>query len=348
MKERAGSPTRSKLHHAAPSRSSTALWMLEEIGEPYELHVLDLKKRRAASPAYLAVNPMGKVPALEHDGALVTEVGAICMYLADAYPKAGWLRPSAIPAGALCPLDVLPGQLPGAGADRQGVRTRAGPRRDDALRRPRYDRRDRRRRTSAGGGPWFLGDASRPSTSIWARRSDGPLQFGMLPPRPEFTELYGTTGRAAGIQACGGEGCGAGAGKQGDWVRAASVAAAVAHGEARWLSAMGFCWRTHDCLAALRQRAGEGPCCRCPISQCATRGLRSVSGICGGMLPASDPACRALSDGCVICRQPVQRLRISMLCSGHRLPAQGLVVRAPGCRTVPQPKLGLTPDRYRR
>lgn len=78
-----------KLHHAAPSRSSTVLWMLEELGEPYELNVLDLKKGETRTPAYLAVNPMGKVPALEHDGLLVTEVGAICLYLADAFPKAG-------------------------------------------------------------------------------------------------------------------------------------------------------------------------------------------------------------------------------------------------------------------
>ena len=80
---------RIKLYHAAPSRSSTVLWMLEELGEPYELALLDLKKGEQRQPAYLAVNPMGKVPALIHDGVLITEVGAICTYLADAYPRAG-------------------------------------------------------------------------------------------------------------------------------------------------------------------------------------------------------------------------------------------------------------------
>ena len=83
------SQPRLRLHHAAPSRSSTVLWMLEELGEPYDLHVLDLKAGEQRTPAYLAINPMGKVPALEHDGVLITEVGAICLYLADAYPKAG-------------------------------------------------------------------------------------------------------------------------------------------------------------------------------------------------------------------------------------------------------------------
>jgi glutathione S-transferase len=77
------------LHHAAPSRSSTVLFMLEEIGAPYELEVMDLQKEEQHRPAYLAINPMGKVPAIEHDGAVITEVGAICTYLADAFPAAG-------------------------------------------------------------------------------------------------------------------------------------------------------------------------------------------------------------------------------------------------------------------
>lgn len=81
------------LHHAAPSRSSTALFMLEEIGAPYELKVLDLQKEEQLQPEYLAINPMGKVPAIEHEGQVITEVGAICTYLADAFPAAGLAPP---------------------------------------------------------------------------------------------------------------------------------------------------------------------------------------------------------------------------------------------------------------
>jgi len=81
------------LHHAAPSRSSTVLFMLEEIGAPYELKVLDLQKEEQSRPEYLAINPMGKVPAIEHEGVVVTEVGAICTYLADAFPAAGLAPP---------------------------------------------------------------------------------------------------------------------------------------------------------------------------------------------------------------------------------------------------------------
>jgi len=81
------------LYHAAPSRSSIALWMLEEIGEPYVLNVLSLKDGDSRKPAYLAINPMGKVPALKHEDAVITEAAAICCYLADAFPQAGLAVP---------------------------------------------------------------------------------------------------------------------------------------------------------------------------------------------------------------------------------------------------------------
>lgn len=81
------------LHHAAPSRSSTALFMLEEVGAPYELRVLDLQKDEQRGAEFLAINPMGKVPTIEHDSATITEVGAICTYLADAFPGAGLAPP---------------------------------------------------------------------------------------------------------------------------------------------------------------------------------------------------------------------------------------------------------------
>lgn len=81
------------LYHFAPSRSMTARWMLEEIGEPYELRVLKDKQGEHRKPDFLAINPMGKVPALVHKGAVVTETAAICCYLADAFPEAGLAVP---------------------------------------------------------------------------------------------------------------------------------------------------------------------------------------------------------------------------------------------------------------
>jgi glutathione S-transferase len=76
------------LYHASPSRSATVLWMLEEIGEPYDVHMLSLANNEQHKPDYLAINPLGKVPALKHGDAVITEVSAICAYLADECPKA--------------------------------------------------------------------------------------------------------------------------------------------------------------------------------------------------------------------------------------------------------------------
>ena len=70
------------------SRGRIVRWMLEEVGQPYRTELLDYGTTMKA-PAYLAINPMGKVPALRHGDAIVTESAAICAYLADAFPQAG-------------------------------------------------------------------------------------------------------------------------------------------------------------------------------------------------------------------------------------------------------------------
>lgn len=75
------------LYHAPPSRSLVAQRMLEELELPYEMHLIDLNKGEQKSPSYLKINPMGKVPAIDHDGVIVTENAAICCYLADAFPE---------------------------------------------------------------------------------------------------------------------------------------------------------------------------------------------------------------------------------------------------------------------
>ena len=71
------------------SRGRTVQWLLDELGAPYDLKVLDLAKGEQKAPQYLAINPMGKVPAIVHRGVVVTEAAAICVYLADAFPQAG-------------------------------------------------------------------------------------------------------------------------------------------------------------------------------------------------------------------------------------------------------------------
>ncbi|MGQ7793339.1 glutathione S-transferase family protein [Faunimonas sp. B44] len=86
------------LYHISPSRSLLALWMLEEVGAEYEVKVLSTERDEQREPAYLAVNPMGKVPALVHQGTVITEAAAICAYLADAFPEAGLAVPIGTPA----------------------------------------------------------------------------------------------------------------------------------------------------------------------------------------------------------------------------------------------------------
>lgn len=76
------------------SRGRIVRWMLEEVGQPYRTELLDYHTTMK-SAAYLAVNPMGKVPAIVHRGQVVTEGAAICAYLADAFPAAGLAPPPA-------------------------------------------------------------------------------------------------------------------------------------------------------------------------------------------------------------------------------------------------------------
>ena len=77
------------LYYSPNTRSSGVLTLLEELGAPHDLHILNMKAGEQRQPAYLAINPMGKVPAVTHGGALITEQVAIFLYLADLFPEAG-------------------------------------------------------------------------------------------------------------------------------------------------------------------------------------------------------------------------------------------------------------------
>ena len=75
--------------HSPQSRSAGVLILLEELGADYALQPIDFSKNQQRGDAYLAINPMGKVPSIVHDGAIVTEQGAVYTYLADLYREAG-------------------------------------------------------------------------------------------------------------------------------------------------------------------------------------------------------------------------------------------------------------------
>lgn len=82
-----------KLFWSPQSRAATTVWMMEETGEPYERIKIDINTGAQKSPGFLAINPMGKVPALQDGEATMAEVPAICAYVAERCPQAGLAPP---------------------------------------------------------------------------------------------------------------------------------------------------------------------------------------------------------------------------------------------------------------
>jgi glutathione S-transferase len=86
--EKTGNDQMMKLYWAPRSRSFTALWLMEETGQPYQRVLTDITTGAQKAPEYLAINPMGKVPALADGDATLAEAAAICAYVAERYPEA--------------------------------------------------------------------------------------------------------------------------------------------------------------------------------------------------------------------------------------------------------------------
>lgn len=168
------------------SRGRIVRWMLEELGQPYRTEVLDYGTTMKA-PAYLAINPMGKVPAVAYRGAVVTECAAICAWLADAFPEAGlapafddpargtWLRwlffaagplEAAVTAkslGLLAPADKA--MMAGYGSFDDAVATLE---------------------TAVAAGPYILGDRFSAADVYVGSQIIWGLMFKTLPERPAF------------------------------------------------------------------------------------------------------------------------------------------------------------------
>ena len=184
------------------SRGRIARWMLEEVGRPYRTVVLDYGTTMKA-PEYLAINPMGKVPAVTWRGVTVTECAAICAWLADAFPAAGlapaledpargtylrWLFFAAGPLeaavtakalGLLAPPDKA--RMAGYGSFDQVV---------DTLER------------AVTPGPWILGDRFSAADVYVGSQIVWGLQFGTLPARDAFTAYAARlSGREAAVRA---------------------------------------------------------------------------------------------------------------------------------------------------
>jgi len=179
--------SRFTLYHIAPSRSSIALWMMEEIGEPYELHVLDVGRQEQREPDYLAINPMGKVPALRDGDTIITEAAAICAYLADEFPDRKLNVPIGTPARGV----YLKWLFFGPGCIEPAVTDRAFPRQAEANRRALgYGDFDTLMDVVAAAvkdGPFLMGDAFTAADLVVGSHLQWGMAFRMIPERPEFT-----------------------------------------------------------------------------------------------------------------------------------------------------------------
>jgi glutathione S-transferase len=174
------------LYHASPSRSSVTLWMLEEVGEPYDIHLLSLQKGEQSKPDYLAINPMGKVPALKHGDTVITESAAICTYLADAFPKANLAVPIGTPKRGV----YLKWLFFGPGCLEPAVIDRAAPRKEEARRAMLgYGDFDTTMNVIAKAiekGPWLMGEQFTAADVVIGSNIRWGMMFKMLPERPEF------------------------------------------------------------------------------------------------------------------------------------------------------------------
>jgi glutathione S-transferase len=174
------------LYHIAPSRSSIAHWMLEEVGEPYEMHLLSMKRGENREPAYLAVNPMGKVPAIKHRGVVITEAAAICLYLADEFPKAGLTVPIGDPGRGpfLKWLFFAPSCIEPAIMDRAFKRSEEAPR--SALGYGDFDTTMDVVAKAIERGPYILGDQFTAADVVVGSTLRWGTMFKLIPERPEF------------------------------------------------------------------------------------------------------------------------------------------------------------------
>jgi glutathione S-transferase len=179
------------LYHAAPSRSSITRWMLEEIGEPYDIHLLNLNRGDNRTPDYLAINPMGKVPALKHGDTVITEAAAICAYLADEFPGAKLNAPIGTPRRGV----YLKWLFFGPSCIEPAIMDRAFPRKEEARRAQLgYGDFDTAMDVTAKAlakGPYLMGDQFTAADVIIGSTLRWGVMFKMLPERPEFTAYAG-------------------------------------------------------------------------------------------------------------------------------------------------------------
>ena len=188
------------LYHAAPSRSSIVRWMLEEVGEPYEIQLLSLSKGDNRAPDYLAVNPMGKVPALRHGDAVITEAAAICAYLADEFPRAKLN----VPIGDARRGPYLKWLFFGPSCIEPAMMDRAFPRKEEARRAALgygdFDTVIKVLTDAVARGPYILGEQFTAADVVIGSTLRFGMLFKLLPEQPEFTAYTGRLAQRPALQ----------------------------------------------------------------------------------------------------------------------------------------------------
>jgi glutathione S-transferase len=175
------------------SRGRIVRWMLEEIGAPYRTELLEYGTTMKA-PAYLAINPMGKVPAIKHGETVVTEGAAICAYLADAFPEAGLAPPPGRRGAYYRWLFFAAGPVEAAVSNRSlGVETR--PEQAVGLGYGSYAQVLDALEIAVSGTDYVAGDAFTAADVYFGSQVGWGMQFGMIERRPAFERYWARIGR---------------------------------------------------------------------------------------------------------------------------------------------------------
>jgi glutathione S-transferase len=177
------------LYSNPQSRGLIAQWMLAELGQPHEVVTLDYGTTMKA-PDYLAINPMGKVPALVHEVAgerrVVTEAAAICAYVAEAFPEAGLLPDAAGRAAYFRWMFFAAGPLEAAVIDRQ-LKVEVAPEQRMMVGYGSYDDAVAALEGAMPTGAGWIAGARFTAADVYVGSAvDWGIKFGTLPARPGF------------------------------------------------------------------------------------------------------------------------------------------------------------------